>query len=260
MNQKAKLQVATILCPAASLLVVCALGSLGNSRARGLEVDTATLHQQIVAAKQLLVEVEGQKHFVRFPTAEQAPQEQPAFLNQLRAYADLNRVRINRWAVTAAPPHNTDAQRRPLPPDVIPLSSALEVSGRFADVRMFLYDLLRSPRLVNMADMRWTRALPGCVTTLSFMLTRYVVPPGKATNDMSTAVAAMPADTSRVAPDRAVRTAATTARGRPLPTAHESSSARRLQNNPLFALVLSASATRASRPERLPRLRRGGVE
>jgi hypothetical protein len=46
-------------------------------------------------------------------------------------------------------------------------------------VREFLYNILRSPRLLTMTDVRWGRTDRWPTTGVSFTLTRYVTPPGK---------------------------------------------------------------------------------
>jgi Tfp pilus assembly protein PilO len=194
MHKKTAMQAAVILCPVGSLLIAGGVIAGGRAHVNALDADDRTVRQQIASARQLLAELEGQQHLVRFPTAAQVAQEQPVFLNQLRSYADLNRVRIDRWTISATTinPRSAQAQKKGLPPDVTPLTSSLQVAGRYADVRLFLYDLLRSPRLVNMSDIRWTRAPTPGDTALIFTITRYVAPPGKASADVNAAVAALP--------------------------------------------------------------------
>jgi len=145
-----------------------------------LHEDLERTEREIALAERTAQELKVAPAPARFPTSPLGPREQPDFLNTLRAYADATRVRLDRWtnATPIAPTSSAQEQepstRPKLPAGVAPVSSAVEASGSYANVREFLYLLLRSPRLFTMNDVRWERGDKWPRTRVSFTLTRYV--------------------------------------------------------------------------------------
>jgi hypothetical protein len=155
-------------------------------RMRDLESQRRQVEQSIAITQNSIASLEALPPLNRIPTEPFAPKEQVDFLNTLRAYADATRVKLVNWtnATPLAPisPSNPAADSQEpgstLPRGVIPIGSAVVISGTYANVRDFLYYLLRSPRLFSMTDLRWSRSEQYPNTTVSFTLTRYVTRPG----------------------------------------------------------------------------------
>lgn len=214
-NKVRVLNIAVILVPLICLLGATASIAYQVHRIMTLQDRRQKIEGDIAIVESRLRELQMTPRPSRIPTVEQTPQEQSGFLNSLRAYAELSRVRLARWtnATPLAPPAGARDGSNPqsnIPEGVTPISSAVEVIGPYSGVREFLYNILRSPRLLTMTDVRWGRTDRWPTTGVSFTLTRYVTPPGK------TPLAASPTDGS--------------ARGLPLETAS------RLRARPLYPL------------------------
>jgi hypothetical protein len=107
--------------------------------------------------------------------AEDTPDEQAAFLTQMRVNADASDVKLVRYMNRGiAIPRERDPKTPP--PIFKPVISNVEVQGPYLGVRAFAYSLLRANRLMNMSGVTWKRNNNGG-TTLSFLLTRYVADP-----------------------------------------------------------------------------------
>lgn len=160
------------------------------NRLHKLNQEWRQVGKQLAAMDSLTVVAGAKPRLVRYPTVEQSPNEQPLFLNILRAYALETHVKVMRWAnsssvakqASTSSANGANAEKPPagMPPDVTPIASVVEVSGTYNDMRRFLYRLMRSPRVLSLSDIRWMREDKWPVTHLNFTLTRYVAPPGKA--------------------------------------------------------------------------------
>lgn len=123
--------------------------------------------------------------------AEATPDEQAAFLTQLRVNAASAGVKLvqynNMGPVAPANPDNTPAT------DYTPVASTLSVQGSYTGVRAFSYSLLRARRLMTMNGVTWKRDPDRNTRTLSFTLIRYVTPPAvHVTTTMATDTGAVP--------------------------------------------------------------------
>jgi hypothetical protein len=160
------------------------------NRLHKLDQEWRQVGKQLAAMDSLTVVAGAKPRLVRYPTVEQSANEQPLFLNILRAYALETHIKVTRWAnvssvanqASTSSTNATNAEKPPagMPPDVTPIASTVEVSGTYNDIRRFLYRLMRSPRVLSLSDIRWMRDDKWPETHLHFTLTRYVAPLGKA--------------------------------------------------------------------------------
>jgi Tfp pilus assembly protein PilO len=192
MDRKSVARTVIFTLPLFALVIGAGAITFETRQLSNVQSELNATRQEVASARNLINEMEGQKSLSRYPTAAMTPTEQPYFLNSLRTYAELNHVELVRWSSAPIPGKNDPAVKA-LPADVTPLVSSVELDGRYADLRAFLYDLLKSPRLVNMTDMKWSRGFKGPVETLTFTLTRYVVPPGKDAASVASTAAGVPA-------------------------------------------------------------------
>ncbi len=170
----------TIALPLAAFL--CATGAtvFEWQRLRGLDDETNATVSRISQIDRELQSYEAQPQNEKVPTIAKAPREQAQFLDALRANADVCKVQLVRWSNVAppAPTSSTTADKSAtaLPPGVAAIISVIEVTGQADNTRQFLYNIIRSHRLLNMSDIKWVRdTWPN--THLTCTLTRYVGPP-----------------------------------------------------------------------------------
>lgn len=162
---------------------VCATGVTVYEwqRLKQLEKSTIETEHKLTAIDNELRSFDAQPPTEKYPTVAKTPKEQAEFLDTLRANADICKVQLVRWSNTTPPPapppaQATDKPASGLPSGVAAIISIVEVSGRSDNTRQFLYNILRSRRLLNMCDIKWVRdQWPN--THLMFTLTRYVAPP-----------------------------------------------------------------------------------
>lgn len=191
MNNKSGLyNIAILMLPILCFGLAAGVSLHQANRLHKLDQEWRQVGKQLEAMDSLTIVAGAKPRLVRFPTVEQSPNEQPLFLNILRAYALESHVKVARWSNAASmanqassgSTNGTSAEKAPpgMPPDVTPIASAVEVSGTYNDMRRFLYRLMRSPRVLSLSDIRWMRDDKWPETHLNFTLTRYVAPPGKA--------------------------------------------------------------------------------
>jgi len=161
--------------------VLCALviaGVVGRQwmALQALGREHRSVEQDIAVVENSLRQLDAAPPPSRIATEELSNREQVSFLNMLRGYADAWRVRLVRWSngTPIAPGMAAEGAPNRLPEGVYAIGSAVEVAGAYNDVRRFLYDLQRSPRLYNLSEVRWTRGDKWPITMASFTLTRYV--------------------------------------------------------------------------------------
>jgi hypothetical protein len=184
-NRSRLYNIALCLIPVLCLCLAGAIDLYQLHHLRQLQQDWAHAGRQIADLASLTDAETMHPHLSKLPTAEQSAREQPTFLNSLRAYAEESHVKLVRWAGVSTPlPVAGDNNGKPadtgMPPDVTAIASTVEVAGQYNNLRHFLYDLLRSPRLLNMTDIKWMRDETWPQTHLTFTLTRYVAPADKA--------------------------------------------------------------------------------
>lgn len=199
MDKSTALLVAQIAIPA-----LCVVGggvaiSRQVGRAADIRQETGRVERQIVLIEERRRELEKPRAITRYPTVLISEKEQPDFLSLLRLCSGVASVKISRWAngtpISALPPGTplpNNASQTPalllasqLPPGVTAIPSSIEVTGKYNDVRQFLYLLMRESRLLNLSDLKWQRTDKWPSTRANFNLTRYVTskppaaPPGQ---------------------------------------------------------------------------------
>ena len=203
MDRLKVMRITTFAVPLLALVACSGAVAFEKHRLFDFRTQLGGTRSQIATAAKILKDMEGQTSLARFPTVAQTPQEQPGFLNEMRTYSDLNHVELIRWTTTTIYYAKNDPILKTMPPDVTQLVSNVVTAGTYADLRSFLYSLLRSPRLINLTDMKWARGVHGAREELSFTLTRYTTPPGKDYASISlAALATEPAPPAATARDR----------------------------------------------------------
>lgn len=199
MNRTSHLNIAKIVIPFLCFLIAGGVISYEIRRIRRLEGERIQVEQNIATVEKLRQELDQHTPVMlnRFPTAQQSPQEQADFLNKLRAYAAATQIRIVRWtnATPIAPASGGESgppKQSSIPPGVLPISSSIEVSGLYNDIRAFLYSLLRDPRLFSLTDIEWQRSDRWPRTRVSMTLTRYVTRERSPLNDVTAGAGASP--------------------------------------------------------------------
>lgn len=165
-------------------------------RRKAAETEAQALDVGIASSKKLLADMQSQPIIDKEFAVEATAEEQAAFLDLLRVYADAAGANVSKFVNLPPPPANQQQQQREPKPkvNITPISTTVEVQGRFDQVRAFAYSLIRTKRLLNMDNVRWRRDQNGPVTTLSFTVTRYVIPPApKATPPANPAPTGTPA-------------------------------------------------------------------
>src|SRR5262249_22051591 len=161
------LKFATVCCPLFAGIVAGGVVGFEVRREHRLKAEYTRLSSD---AQKLETTIKGMADHVqtqRYPTAPSTPQEQPDFLNTLRRYAYTRQVRIARLTETSASTTETgtsasDQTAKPARPvGVRALSSQVDIQGIYNRNRQFLYDLLRSPRLFTLNDIKLTRSEHG---------------------------------------------------------------------------------------------------
>ncbi|HLJ54549.1 MAG TPA: hypothetical protein VKT77_05870 [Chthonomonadaceae bacterium] len=178
MNKEAFVRPLTILLPIASVLVATGGTAYEWRRLKQLEAQSSAGRTQIAHIQQEMSTYRAQPPSEKYPTAPKTPREQALFLDALRANADFSGVQLVRWSNTPAPAPPPPSPDKPAPPtsNVTAIQSVVEVAGKSANSRQFMYNVLRSRRLLNMAEIKWVRdQWPN--THLTFTLTRYIAPP-----------------------------------------------------------------------------------
>ena len=140
------------------------------------EADRDQQQKNVDALNHIMDMVRAEPLMSKHIAAEDTPDEQAAFLTQLRLNAQGAGVKLvqyqNMGHVLAARP---DPNQKNQPQSIYrPVASTLTVQGPYDGVRGFAYSLLRSDRLMNMNGVSWKRDADARTTTLSFTLIRYV--------------------------------------------------------------------------------------
>lgn len=169
----------TIGTPLVAFLCATGASAFEIQRLRRLEGESAATETQIRAIDRELRSYEAQPQTEKYPTVPKSPREQAEFLDALRANADVCKVQLVRWSNIAPAPQSGGSSDRAgagLPTGVSAIISVVEASGGAENTRQFLYNIVRSRRLLNMSDIKWVRdTWPN--THLTCTLTRYVAPP-----------------------------------------------------------------------------------
>jgi hypothetical protein len=184
-----------IVAPIVCLLIVGAAAYLQYSQMTALKADVATVQQQIVKINQTLRQTLAAPVIKRFAAGAPTKDEQAYFINWLRLRATAANVELARLSniPPPAPPANAQASApkdpnapKPLPRGIAAQASTVEASGRYSDIRDFLYLLLKSERVLTINGVTWTRGEKWPQTKVSFTLTRYVYTEPKPTHGGAT--------------------------------------------------------------------------
>lgn len=172
--------VLTMLLPLVALIANVGVVLTQKGRVDDIDTRRQKTEENIAAVEAAIKRVDESPSPPRMPTMEQSPREQVDFLNMLRAFASASAVKVDQFnnstPVAPSSGSGTDASKTVIPGGVLAISSSVEISGPYNNVRSFMYDLLRSPRLFSVNDLQWTRGMPYPKTVASFTLTRYVTP------------------------------------------------------------------------------------
>jgi hypothetical protein len=174
MKKEALYRALTIVTPLITVLLAAGVSTYEWQRLKRLESETASTQAKLDHISRELRDFEAQPQTEKYPTVARTPREQALFLDTLRANADISKVQLVRWTNSMQPA--TADKASGLPAGVSAIVSIVEVAGRSENTRQFLYNVIRTRRLLNMSDLKWIRdTWPN--THLTFTLTRYVAPP-----------------------------------------------------------------------------------
>jgi len=184
MNQAQNYKILTIVLPIVAVVIAGIFTMTQIKRGQGLAEQKQEVDKSIAYLKNLMEQDRLQPLTDKIPAEVISPQEQAAFLDQLRQLAAGSGIEIIRWTNTAralvaptpAPdPNNPDAKPEDNPASkVTALMCTMDISGEYPRMRSFMYALLRSKRLLNVSSLTWTRTNEYPRTALTFTCTRYV--------------------------------------------------------------------------------------
>jgi hypothetical protein len=211
MKKEALYRSLTIAMPVGAFVSATGLSVFEWQRLRRFESQASATVAKLAEIDRELRSFEAQPKTARYPTVEKTPHEQAQFLDSLRANADYCNVELIRWSNSTPAPGNPpptppagEKAAPALPAGVEPIVSTVEVSGNAPNMRQFLYNVVRTRRLLNMSSIKWVRdAWPN--THLTFTLTRYCAPevalPGDRSHGIADAHAPQPTAASAPGPD-----------------------------------------------------------
>lgn len=176
MRMALPLRIAMILVPIGCFILVCVEVGIQVVRLRAASLEAARIDREMATVEQGLADIGKRAVPTRVAAVPATPKEQPQFLDVLRAYAALSRVKLVRWDAVQPPPpgqaqSKTDLQ---LPDGVTAMVSTVQVEGRYGQVREFLYRVMYAPRLYTMTAPTWRRDPARATTHITLTITRYV--------------------------------------------------------------------------------------
>lgn len=180
-NQARNYKILTIALPIVAVLIAGIFTMTQITRMRSLRSEKEQVDKNIAYLEDLMRQDQLQPLTDKIPAAVLSPEEQAAFLDQLRQLAASSGIQIVRWTNTARslaptpPPNPNDPNAEPPPASrVTALMCTLDIKGEYPRMRSFMYALLRSKRLLNVSSLTWTRTNEYPRTALTFTCTRYV--------------------------------------------------------------------------------------
>jgi len=184
MNQSGNYKLLTIILPIVAVVIAGIFTMTQITRGRSLAEQKEQVDKNIAYIENLMRQDRLQPLTDKIPAEVISPQEQAAFLDQLRQLASASGIEIIRWTNTAralvAPPPKADPKNPNAKPEETPASKVtalmctMDISGEYPRMRSFMYALLRSKRLLNVSALTWTRTNEYPRTALTFTCTRYV--------------------------------------------------------------------------------------
>jgi hypothetical protein len=182
MNSQARTyKILTIILPILAVVFAGIFTMTQITRMRSLQEQKEQVDKNIAYLEDLMRQDQLQPLTDKIPAAVLSPEEQAAFLDQLRQLASSSGIQIVRWTNTAralappppADPNNPNAEATPAS-KVTALMCTMDIKGEYPKMRSFMYALLRSKRLLNVSSLTWTRTNEYPRTALTFTCTRYV--------------------------------------------------------------------------------------
>jgi len=184
MNQAQNYKILTIVLPIVAVVIAGIFTMTQITRGRSLAEQKEQVDKNIAYIENLMQQDRLQPLTDKIPAEVISPQEQAAFLDQLRQLANSSGIDIVRWTNTAralvAPPPTPDPNNPNAKPEENPASKVtalmctMDISGEYPRMRSFMYALLRSKRLLNVSSLTWSRTNEYPRTALTFTCTRYV--------------------------------------------------------------------------------------
>lgn len=182
MNQARNYKILTIVLPIIAVLIAGIFTMTQITRMRSLRTQKEAVDKSYTYITNLMRQDQLQPITDKIPAEVSSPQEQAAFLDQLRQLAAGTGIEIIRWTntartVTPAPapnPNDPKAKEQPKAAAVTALMCTMDIAGEYANMRSFMYALLRSKRLLNVSGLTWSRTNEYPRTALTFTCTRYV--------------------------------------------------------------------------------------
>lgn len=171
MNRIDQLNRWSLLAPVAALAIVLIFAVIQFLRI-GLvqrQLSVAERELQELTARSLIPEATSKE----IPNSQLVPDEQSRFLDSLTETAKQHGVQLVN--LTSVPPRVVDPNAEsPYPKDVRPLGMQIEVRGDYNAVRRFMYSITDTDRLITISEMTWRPYERTGLTSLSFILTRYI--------------------------------------------------------------------------------------
>jgi hypothetical protein len=182
-SRKALYRHAVLLVPIISIFVVVVLTLFEAHKYRQFGRELVVTRKQVAQLDSLIKDLDAKPPITVIPVIRLSPSEQPDFIDLLRSRAEVNHTSLTRWANAAgsgSSPGAVSGGANPLPADVGAINCSIEVTGKYNDLRHFLYSLQDGPRLFTLSDMAWSRNGTWPITTLKFNLARYTTINGSA--------------------------------------------------------------------------------
>jgi hypothetical protein len=181
-NQARNYKILTIVLPIVAVLIAGIFTMTQITRMRSLRSEKEAVDKNIAYLEDLMRQDQLQPLTDKIPAEVISPEEQAAFLDQLRQLAAASGIEIIRWTNTARsltpppPPNPNDPKAKEQPPasKVTALMCTMDIAGEYPAMRSFMYALLRSKRLLNVSGLTWSRTNEYPRTALTFTCTRYV--------------------------------------------------------------------------------------
>lgn len=182
MNQARNYKILTIVLPIIAVVIAGIFTMTQVTRMRGLRSEKEQVDKNMAYLKDLMLQDQLQPLTDKIPAEVISPQEQAAFLDQLRQLAASSGIEIIRWnntsralAPTPPPANPSDPNAKPAPASKVQaLMCTMDIAGEYPRMRSFMYALLRSKRLLNVSSLTWSRTNEYPRTALTFTCTRYV--------------------------------------------------------------------------------------
>lgn len=176
MSKALWLRIAMFVVPIVCLVVSGVVVSMQVAKLRAANADSKRIDRDMALVDKGLEAIKLRPAPARVAAVKATPLEQPQFLDILRAYAALSRVKLVRWVAIAPPePGKEDPKAgAPLPEGITAMASTVEVEGDYGQVREFLYRVMFAPRLYTMTEPTWRRDQTLGGTRVTLTITRYL--------------------------------------------------------------------------------------